>query len=221
MIVYVYLVTNLVNKKQYVGKTTETVTKRWSKHISDARLGKGSYLHKAIRKYSPESFIVSPIAHFSDNGTLCIVEQLFISELGTFAPNGYNLTRGGEGMLGYVASEETRRKIGQKSKGRISGMRGRRHTESALAKQSLSHQGNIPWNKGKKGVQKISEETRKKHSENGKGRKNSEETKLRMSLAASLRWQRQHAIDSGAISSRDFSASPQLGNAHISSSFGA
>ena len=42
--------------------------------------------------------------------------------------------------------------------------------------------GNIPWNKGKVGLQKCSTETRRKISKANKGRKLSEETKRKMGL---------------------------------------
>src|SRR4030066_406015 len=91
-------------------------------------------------------------------------------------------------------------------------------TEEHRRKLSESRKGRIPWNKGKKGVQICSEETRKKlskansgvknpmfgrknphsekwkkhHSEALKGKKHSEETKLKMSLS-----QKGHSVSKG------------------------
>lgn len=55
-----------------------------------------------------------------------------------------------------------------------------RHTKETKAKMSEMKQGYVPWNKGKTGI--YSDETRKKISAAGKGRKHSEETKAKMKL---------------------------------------
>lgn len=34
---YIYCITNLINGKQYVGKTTQSVNKRFKEHCSDCK----------------------------------------------------------------------------------------------------------------------------------------------------------------------------------------
>jgi hypothetical protein len=72
-----------------------------------------------------------------------------------------NMTDGGDGISGMKFSEESRRKIGAKSKGRIPSTETRK-------KMSLSRKGRTSWNKGipahNKGIP-MSEEQKRKISE--------------------------------------------------------
>jgi group I intron endonuclease len=65
-----------------------------------------------------------------------------------------NLTAGGEGVLGYVHSEETRRKKSESMKKTIAGRpahnRGSKHSEETKKKMSESQKGKASPNKGKK-----------------------------------------------------------------------
>ena len=59
--------------------------------------------------------------------------------------------------------------------------KGHKHSEKTKRKMSKSFKGRIPWNKGKKGVQICSEETRKKMGNAQRGKITSEETKRKLS----------------------------------------
>ncbi len=59
--------------------------------------------------------------------------------------------------------------------------KGKKMSEKAKRKISKTMKGRIPWNKGKTGLQKHTEETKRKMSEVRKGRKKSKETKRKMS----------------------------------------
>jgi group I intron endonuclease len=99
-----YLITNTVNGKMYVGKTTTTIKKRWRDHLSDARRCRlHSLLHRAIRKYGADKFVVQPLEplefNLDDEPSLNEWERLMIRLLGTQdRSRGYNLTAGGEGV---------------------------------------------------------------------------------------------------------------------------
>jgi hypothetical protein len=54
----VYLITNTVNGKRYVGKTHRASRKRWADHCSAAKRGSQYPLHCAIRKYDKDAFAV-------------------------------------------------------------------------------------------------------------------------------------------------------------------
>lgn len=115
----VYLITNLVNGKQYVGKTVASAESRWSDHVSDAKHGRAHILHNAIRKYGREAFSLVVLNTCLDNRALCSVEKFWIKERNTMLPNGYNMTEGGEGALGYKHTDEAKVKMVKAFTGRV------------------------------------------------------------------------------------------------------
>ena len=112
----VYLATNKINGKQYVGQTVKKLNLRWNEHTSNQS---NSVLHKAIRKHGKENFSVEKIHDCNSKEEMDFVEIFYIILLDTKAPNGYNLTDGGEGRSGYTLSEESKRKISQKNSGKV------------------------------------------------------------------------------------------------------
>lgn len=118
----VYLVTNKVTGKQYVGQTVRKAKERWWQHLywgtCENPKNRFGYLHKAIQKYKPEAFIVETLHECKSKEEMDFVETFYIVLLNTKAPAGYNLTDGGEGTHGRVCSEETKEKIRAKAIGR-------------------------------------------------------------------------------------------------------
>ena len=53
---YIYLITNSVNGKQYVGQTKTTIEHRFKQHISKKKISHCSALGGAIEKYGEENF---------------------------------------------------------------------------------------------------------------------------------------------------------------------
>lgn len=147
----IYKITCLINRKIYVGQTIN-FKQRISQHKRDSsKFIPG--IDAAIAKYGWENFFVEVIEE-------CSVEQLneremfWIALLNSKAPNGYNLTDGGDGIVGCSAetraklaaastgrkfSEETRAKIGLASKGR-------RPNKKTRAKMSAAHKRRLPPN---------------------------------------------------------------------------
>lgn len=138
----VYLVTNTVNNKQYVG---QTITKH-------SKQGHGHAIKDAYKKHGRKSFTYETIV---DNITcpqlLDFAEQFWIKVIGSLAPNGYNLEEGGrrhknvnhKPNLGKTASLETRAKMsaGQKeywATFEIHPNAGKKHTEETKAKMRAS-----------------------------------------------------------------------------------
>lgn len=83
----VYILTNKINGKKYVGRTSSTIRRRMADHISKSSRGFSSPLHSAIRKYGIENFSYETIkCLFKD---LNKTEKEMIERLDS-ANNGYN-----------------------------------------------------------------------------------------------------------------------------------
>lgn len=104
---YIYKITNKTNGKIYIGKTTYTIAYRWIQHISAATSDKEKddynyLLHKAIRKYGADNFVVEVVEEVEDESKLSLREMYWISHYNSCIleedSNGYNMTYGGEGV---------------------------------------------------------------------------------------------------------------------------
>lgn len=94
----VYLITS-PSGKQYVGMTTRTLAERWAEHCAAARQGSDLLLARAIRKHEADALKVEVLHESDDQDELWALEVEEISRRSTAAPNGYNLTLGGDGMI--------------------------------------------------------------------------------------------------------------------------
>ncbi len=140
----VYRVTNRVNGKVYIGRTALTASDRWHRHVSAARIGKGSpYLGAAIRKHGIDVFVVEPLYEAKTSNELSKMETFFIILHQSYLrENGYNLTLGGEaGLLGFKHSEETKQKIAAGRQGVDHPMYGRHQSEKTRRAISEHTQG--------------------------------------------------------------------------------
>ena len=124
----IYLATNVVNGKQYVGFDSAWPRRKQS-HLaavySKSPKQYKQYFHDAIRKYGKRSFSWEVIYQSLDEEhTLTIMEEFFITQYRTYVGyadcNGYNLTLGGEGLKGNLMSKETRYKKSLALKGKPS-----------------------------------------------------------------------------------------------------
>jgi len=120
----VYLITNTVNGKFYVGQFARNlpIQRRLYEHIWTASKGSTTYFHKALRKYGREAFTLSILQDGIQNkAELDAAEERFIRTLKSGDPRiGYNMTFGGDGVLGVrrPVSAETREKIRQSKLGK-------------------------------------------------------------------------------------------------------
>jgi group I intron endonuclease len=176
----IYCIKNTINNKEYVGLTTRSLEDRWKQHVYESNKQDSwewnTPLGNAIKKYGKDSFEVSVLFNCNSVEELKQKEIELIEQRKSLVEfGGYNITKGGDGRLGAKHSEETKRKIGLKSAGKImsieardkmsiaakkrcvgkpSPMDGKKHTTDSIEKIRLSSTGRF-----------FSEESRKKKSE--------------------------------------------------------
>ena len=97
---YIYCITNLINEKKYVGKTTYSITKRFQEHCKDSKKERCERrpLYDAMNKYGIENFVVEELIE-CPNDELDSYEKMYIEKLQTYGHNGYNATKGGDGSI--------------------------------------------------------------------------------------------------------------------------
>lgn len=172
---FVYKYTNKINGKVYIGQTI----REHSRYCEHKNAKGDSTFHNAIKKYGFDNFEYEIIAYADTKEMLNYVERYYIRKYNAFAKNGYNMTKGGDGRLGFhqpqyvrdavrkahlgkVVSEETRRKMSISGKGKHNhkgelnpnwrgGKKEKEYVPRELINQHISEakKGCTPWNKGK------------------------------------------------------------------------
>lgn len=98
---YIYLITNIINGKQYVGQTMRSIEERWEGHVNSVlkieKMSNNS-LAQAILDHGEPAFSLKQIDTAATYSELNKLERYWIKKLNTIAPNGYNLNRGGSGV---------------------------------------------------------------------------------------------------------------------------
>jgi len=111
---YIYLVTNKINNKKYVGQTLRSdVNERWKYHKLNDKRYIGQILYNAYKKYGISNFEYKIICICFDNDTNKY-EKEYIKKFNTLYPNGYNLLTGGDNK---THNEYTKKIISDKLKG--------------------------------------------------------------------------------------------------------
>lgn len=94
----IYKIINLINGKQYIGQSIN-IEKRIKEHFWKATCEKdvsyNSAIHQAIRKYGAENFDWCVVEECSID-EIDKKEQEYIQYFNTLAPNGYNISIGGQ-----------------------------------------------------------------------------------------------------------------------------
>lgn len=132
----IYAMTDLDGCIRYIGKTAHSLQGRRSEHLLDARKGKSGHRCNWIRSLVKTGKLpnIQLLGEVSGSGS---VEE--IAWIKYFRDEGVNLvndTDGGEGMSGYKASDETKKKL---SLCRI----GHKTSEETKTKISISEKGRV------------------------------------------------------------------------------
>lgn len=103
---FIYVITNDINNKQYVGKTNSSIIKRFKEHIRDSKIKRCEKrpLYNAINKYGAEHFHIEQLEECSAEES-AQREEYWIAKLNTYGHNGYNATRGGDSKKYYDYKE--------------------------------------------------------------------------------------------------------------------
>lgn len=186
----VYLITNLINQKRYVGITTRTLNQRFKQHcvFKPSRKTKKSAIAEAIQLHGKENFKIEQIDIAATIEELYEKEKYWIEKLDTYGKE-YNITKGGEGTHGKSHSTETIEKLKKAASKRMQDSKVRKHLSEKTKQYFIDH----PEEKEKRRISQKnytpSEETLQKISKANKGKKHnmSEEGRLSISIAQKTR----------------------------------
>lgn len=165
----VYVATNKVNGKQYVGKTIFNFENRKLRHARSALADTSFKFHSAIRKHGLDSFDWMIVFESLNENELFEAEKRWIKHLNTFS-DGYNMTFGGEGTSGLVRSftEKRNENVSKSLKGR---------------KLSSSHKESISKNHPRKNKH-LSNEHKEKIRISNIGKKRSKAQRINTSIGS-------------------------------------
>ena len=153
----IYKSTNKINKKSYIGQTSN-IEKRKIQHKSISKSKKNLPFYNAIRKHGWRNFKWKVLCECENKEELDEMEFHYIKQYNSIHPNGYNMTKGGEGILN--PSLKTRQKMSNSAKKRcnkeyVSKFIKRMKSKKVNIKRSITikknkinvNQNNGRWNK--------------------------------------------------------------------------
>lgn len=103
---YIYVHTNKINGKKYVGKTIQEPSRRFRNGESYKSC---TNFYRAIMKYGWSNFDHEVIFTVLDISQMNNIEEHFIKSLNTLAPNGYNLVTYDDGLIQF--SDEIKQRL--------------------------------------------------------------------------------------------------------------
>jgi group I intron endonuclease len=138
---YIYKITNRISKKCYIGETKKNNPySRWNEHKRKIEQNIGCpALQDAVKKYGIDNFTFEILIICFDEDRYKF-EIEYIKKYNSMSPNGYNLTKGGEGggFYGKKHSQETIERIRNTSK--------QKYIDNPELKQQLSQRQKIIMN---------------------------------------------------------------------------
>lgn len=146
----IYIATNTVNNKNYIGKTTKSLKERMSTHFYKSKRNKTRF-YFSIRKHGFCKFNWNILCECYNEYELNEKEKHYIKEFDSFK-YGYNMTLGGEGtagashpMFNKKISKETIDKIKKslvgKNLGNDNHFFGKKHNDKTKDKISVNRKG--------------------------------------------------------------------------------
>jgi group I intron endonuclease len=168
-----YVITNIINNKKYIGYTLKTIETRWKEHVKTAHKTKTCkrYISASIRKYGKDNFTLECMGTAPTIEKAKLFEKRLIFIFRSYI-DGYNMTEGGDGS--GLHTEEYKQKMSKLLKGRI-------FSEETKRKMSISAKG-----------KKKSPETVKRRAET---QRNNPKTKINNKIAGIYsHYKRGHSV---------------------------
>ena len=101
----IYMIYNDVNDKVYIGQTKQPLKDRWYIHQYNAKNKVHDYyIYRAMNYHGIDKFHIKELER-CPNEQLNEKEIYYIEKYNSFAPNGYNSTKGGDGVQRYDYKE--------------------------------------------------------------------------------------------------------------------
>lgn len=165
----VYMHTNKLNGKRYIGITSQNPIRRWG--TKGTKYKKNKHFWAAIQKYGWNNFKHEIILYDEIYEYACAVEKCLIRHYkSNLSKYGYNQSIGGDkASLGKKLSDETKRKLSEANKGKVM-------PQEVRDKISQTEKGRVFPDDVKKKISKglkgrvLSDESRKKMSDAKKGK---------------------------------------------------
>jgi hypothetical protein len=127
------------NDKHYIGLTTTSLEQRRREHRKCAMSGSKTMLYNALRKYDMvNNFEIVKIDTAESLEELKAKEIHYIEQYNSFYLNvngGYNMTKGGDGVNGYICTDEVRKKLSENTKKQFEDPEARRKQSERAKKQ--------------------------------------------------------------------------------------
>lgn len=144
----IYLITNLINDKKYVGQTSDRFIERYWNHLWKLKNNHhdNKFLQEDFNNYGSENFEFSVLHILNQDDDIDYLEKLYIKNYGI--NNLYNIQYGGKeaSSKGVKRSEETKRKISEANK---IALLGKKHSDDTKKKMSEIRSGVTQWGKCK------------------------------------------------------------------------
>lgn len=121
----IYIITNNINNKQYIGQTISGTRSRMQGHLCYARNHPNTLLARSLNKYGHHNFSIKTIL-ICDQSQLNYFECKYIRQYNTMLPDGLNMIKGGSVHSGTGNP-----------------MYGKNHTPESIEKIRLSQIGKI------------------------------------------------------------------------------
>ena len=166
--IIIYRVTYRARGWAYIGITSGSAEARWAAHVRAAHNRSKTLFHRTLRKHGCDAFRWEVLEFAASMEDAKQRERQLIARYNTMAPNGFNLTSGGEGVLGFklapevcarmsaalkgkkrtpeqcarIAAAQVGKKLSQEHKDKLSKVfKGGTHTPEARAKISARFKG--------------------------------------------------------------------------------